>query len=84
LCDPELCHDSPGHGERCESCPLTKLDHAMTHTSAGLLLQRSLRKLSALKMGIAVTLDDVYADEMYALALIKDERDQFDKESSAE
>jgi hypothetical protein len=56
----------------------------MKHTSAGLLLQRSLRKLSAIKVGIAVTLDDIYADEMYAMALVEDERNQFDKESSAE
>jgi len=61
---------------------LTKLEWVQQHSYAGQLLQRALRKLSAIRLGITITLDDVLTDEMYAMALIEDEREKFEKESN--
>ena len=81
LCeDPNLCQDSPGNGERCDSCPLTRLDNALQNTFNGQLLQRALNKLSAIKMGVTLTLDDILAEEMYTMSLIEEERDKLDRE----
>lgn len=52
----------------------------MQLSSNGQLLQRSLRKLSAIKLGATLTLEDINADEMHAMTLIEHERDKFEEE----
>ena len=81
LCDPKLCHDKPEGAERCDACPLTKLEWYQQYSYVGQLLQRALNKMSALRLGITLTLDDIPMDEMKAMALIEKERDELEKES---
>ena len=78
LCDPGLCPDA-GDGGRCGHCPQDRLDSAQT-TEAGLLIRRALDLRAALNMGIHITLDEVRADEFYAMVILDDERDQLDRE----
>ena len=78
LCDPGLCPDAPDGG-RCDSCPLDKLDATQT-TETGLLIRRALDLRAALNLGIHIGLDDVRADEFYAMLILDDERNQLERE----
>jgi len=79
LCDPKLCPDAPDNGDRCDHCPLDKLDGAQS-SEAGLLIRRALDLRAALKLGIHLGLDDIRADEFYAMLTLEDERDKLDRE----
>ena len=79
LCDVKLCPDSPDNGSRCEKCPLDRLDAAQ-HSEAGQLLRRALDLRAAIKMGIALGMDEVAADEFYAMLAIEEAQDQYEKE----
>lgn len=81
LCDITLCHDSPGDGVRCSHCPLTKLEVAHFST-VGQVLQRALNKRAQLNAGLMLSLDDIGADETYALLIIDEERKLFEEEQS--
>ncbi|MBN1567934.1 MAG: hypothetical protein JXA73_08800 [Acidobacteria bacterium] len=81
LCDIALCHDSPGPGIRCRHCPLTKLDLAH-HSAVGRILQRALNKRALMNAGIALSIEDIGADEMYALLIIEEEQKLFEEERS--
>lgn len=74
-----MCPDAPEDGSRCDRCPLDKLDAAQT-SETGLLIRRALDLKSALKMGVHIGLDDIRADEFYAMVVIDDEREKFDRE----
>jgi len=51
LCDPGLCPDAPENdGERCDHCPLDRLDAAQC-AEKGLLIRRALDLMGALKLG---------------------------------
>ncbi len=78
LCDPGLCPDAPD-GACCDHCPLDRLDSAQA-SEAGLLIRRALQLRVALKLGVHVGLDEIRADEFYALLIIDDEREQLDRE----
>lgn len=78
MCDPCLCPDAP-EGGRCDRCPLDKLDAAQT-SEAGLLIRRALELRAALNLGIHVGLDDIRADEFYAMLLLDEERAQLGRE----
>ena len=90
-CDPGLCPDAPepsGGGtafasgeehERCDHCPLNRLDAAQL-TDTGQLLRRALDLRSALSMGVGIGLDEIDADEFFAMQVIEQERDAYDRE----
>ncbi len=78
MCDPGLCPDAPD-GRRCDHCPLDQLDAAQT-SEAGLLIRRALDILAALNLGLHIGLDDIRADEFYAMLILDDERDQLERE----
>ena len=79
LCDVKLCPDSPADRSRCEKCPLDRLDAAQ-HSEAGQLLRRALDLRAAIKMGIALGLDEIPADEFFAMLAIEEAQDQYEKE----
>ena len=81
LCDVNLCPDSPADGSRCEKCPLDRLDAAQ-HSEAGQLLRRVIDLRAAIKMGIVLGLDEIAADEFYAMLAIAEAQDQYEKESA--
>jgi len=73
LCDPGLCPDAPDDGGRCDHCPLDKLDAAQS-SEMGLLLRRALDLRAALKLGVRISLDEIRADEFYALGVLEEEQ----------
>ncbi len=81
LCDPQLCHDRPEGEERCDKCPLNRLDDAQK-SWLGNLLRRALDLRAALKLGIQITLDEIDADELYAMLVIEDEGGKREEEKS--
>ena len=82
LCDRTLCPDAPDGG-RCDHCPLDRLDVAQCGEK-GLLLRRALDLMNALKLSIHIGLDEICADEFYAMLIIADERDRLEREKSPE
>ena len=81
LCDVNLCPASPNDGGRCEKCPLNRLDAAQ-HSEAGQLLRRALDLRAALKIGVSLSLDEIAADEFYAMLIIEEEQDRLEREQS--
>ena len=79
LCDPGLCPDAPDDGGRCGHCPLDKLDAAQA-SERGLVIRRALDMMCALKLGVRISLDEIRADEFYAMLTISEERDLLDRE----
>ena len=79
LCDPRLCPDAPEDGGRCDHCPLDRLDAAQS-SETGLLVRRALDLRAALKLGVKVSLDEVRADEFYAMLILEEEKEQLDRE----
>ena len=79
LCDVKLCPDSPDDGGRCEKCPLDRLDAAQ-HSEAGQLLRRALDLRAAIMLGVTVGMDEIAADEFYAMLAIEDAQEQYEKE----
>jgi hypothetical protein len=79
LCDPGLCPDAPDDDGRCDHCPLDGLDSAQS-SEPGLLIRRALDLRAALKLGIHLGLDDIRADEFYAMLILEDEREKLDRE----
>ena len=45
-------------------------------------MQRAMNLKTALKLGVHLTLDDIDADELYAMLIIGEERDKFDEEKA--
>ena len=81
LCDPGLCPDAPDDGGRCDHCPLDRLDGA-ANSEPGLLLQRALELEYALKAGVTVSLDEIAADEFWAMRVIQEERECRERETA--
>ena len=80
LCDPGLCPDAPEEpGHRCGHCPLDRLDAAQC-AEKGLLIRRALDLMGALKLSLALSIDDIRADEFYAMLIIAEERDLLERE----
>jgi hypothetical protein len=79
LCDPGLCPDAQHEGGRCDSCPLNKLDAAQ-HGEKGLLVRRALELRAAIKLGAHVTLDNIPADEFYAMLTLEEEQEDRERE----
>jgi len=87
LCDVNLCPESPdpstsrrtGYGGRCEKCPLNRLDAAQ-HSEAGQLLRRALDLRTALRLGVSLSLDDIAANEFFAMLIIEEEQDRLERE----
>jgi len=78
LCDPGLCPDAPD-GNRCDHCPLDKLD-AVQNSEVGQLLRRALDLRAALKLGVRLSLDEITADEFHAMLIIEEEQARLDEE----
>ena len=53
---------------------------AAQHSEAGKLLRRALDLRAAIKTGIVLGLDDIAADEFYAMRAIEEAQDQYEKE----
>ena len=83
LCDVKLCPDSPDNGSRCEKCPLDRMDAAQ-HSEAGQLLRRAIDLRAALRLGVSLSLDEIAADEFYAILAIEEAQDQYEKEHLGE
>ena len=81
LCDPGLCPDAPDGGGRCDHCPLDRLDAAQS-SEPGLLVRRALDLRTALKLGVHIGLEEIPADEFYAMLMLEQEREQRDAEIS--
>ena len=79
LCDIKLCPESPNDGSRCEKCPLDRMDAAQ-HSEAGQLLRRALDLRAALRIGVSLSLDDIAADEFFAMLAIEEAQAQYEKE----
>lgn len=80
LCDPGLCPDAPEEdGLRCDHCPLDRLDVAQC-AEKGLLIRRALDLMGALKLPVSIGLDEIRADEFYAMLIIAEERDLLERE----
>jgi hypothetical protein len=79
LCDPRLCPDAPEDGGRCDHCPLDKLDAAQS-SETGLLIRRALDLRAALKLGVRISLEEIRADEFYAMLILEEEKEQLDRE----
>ena len=79
LCDVKLCPDSPDNGSRCEKCPLDRMDAAQ-HSEAGQLLRRALDLRAALRLGVSLSLEDINADEFFAMLAVEEAHDQYEKE----
>ena len=80
LCDPSRCPDPPeGEHERCDHCPLNRLDAAPL-TDTGQLLRRAFDLPSALPMRIKIGLDEIDAPEFFAIQMVEQERDAYDRE----
>jgi hypothetical protein len=83
-CDPGFCPDAPEEEhERCDHCPLNRLDAAQL-TDTGQLLPRALDLRSALAMGIRIGLDHIDADEFFTMQAIEQERDAYERERAKE
>jgi hypothetical protein len=74
-----LCPDAPDDSGRCDHCPQDKLDAAQS-SELGLLLRRAIDMRAALKLGIRISLEEIRADEFYALVVLEEERDRLDRE----
>jgi hypothetical protein len=81
LCDPGLCPDAPDEGGRCDHCPLDKLDAAQS-SQQGIIVSRALSLLSALKLGIQISMDEVCADEFWTMLVISEMQDAAEREKS--
>ncbi len=79
LCDPKLCPDSPEDGGRCDHCPLDAIDAAQS-SERGLIIRCALDLMSALKLGVNITLDEIATDEFQAMLIIAEERDLLERE----
>jgi hypothetical protein len=80
LCDPGLCPDAPeDEHERCGHCPVNRIDAAQL-SDIGQLLRRALDLRSALAMGIRIGLDEIDADEFFAMQVVEQERDAYERE----
>lgn len=75
-----MCPEAP-KGGRCDNCPQDKLDAAQ-QSEKGFLLRRALDLRAALKLGVHITLDEIRADEFYAMLIVEEERDKFDNEKA--
>jgi len=78
-----MCPGAPDNATRCDHCPLDRLQEAET-SPEGLLLKRALDLRAALKLGFRVGLDEVPADEFYALTLLEDEQARYEEEQAAQ
>jgi hypothetical protein len=77
LCDPGLCPDAPDGG-RCDHCPLDRLDAAQS-SETSLLIRRALDLMTALKLGFQISLNEIRADEFYAILIVADERERLEQ-----
>jgi hypothetical protein len=60
-------------------CPLDRLDAAQLF-EAGQLLRRALDLRAAIKIGVALGLDEIAAEEFFAMLAIEEVQDQYEKE----
>jgi hypothetical protein len=81
LCDPGLCPDAPDGGGRCDHCPLDHLDAAQA-SEHGQLIRRALDLQAALKLGVHAGLEEIRADEFYAMLVLEQERERRDREQT--
>ena len=80
LCDPGLCPDAPDEDAyRCDQCPLDRLDAAQC-AEKGLLIRRALDLMSALKLAVQISLDEIRGDEFFAMLIVAEERDLLERE----
>ena len=66
---------------RCDHCLLDRLDRA-GNSEPGLLLQRALELEYALNAGVTVSMDEIAADEFWAMRVIQEERERCERETA--
>ena len=76
---PELCADREPDHERCAACPLTRLDRS-EKSFEGQLILRALELREYLKLGITIGLEELGADEIFALTVLEEESNIFENE----
>jgi hypothetical protein len=69
--------------ERCDDCPLYGLEWARSHSTAGRLLDRVLH-LDFLAANFKIPWNEVTAEEVTALRILREERDQYQREQAAQ
>lgn len=86
ICEPRGCDDHMEvrdergllvRRERCATCPLDKLDSAMTQNP---VLHRAFDIDFALRAGIRLTLDEIDVEEFRALKILRTEQDKYQSE----
>ena len=76
LCDPCLCPDA-----RMTVAGVTTARSTGWISEPGLLLRRALELEYALKAGVTISLDEIAADEFWAMRVIQEERESRDRET---
>ena len=79
LCDRDLCPDAPDEGGRCDHCPQDRLDKAQA-SERGLVIRWALDLMSALNLGVRITMDEIRGDELAVMLIIAEERDSRERE----
>lgn len=83
LCNPTICTDREDHEERCAKCPLDKLDAALSGSIGG-LIRRATDMKAIISSGVTVTMDEINADELYAMLIVQEERDRLEEERNGD
>ena len=81
--DPGLCPDAPDGEGRCDHCLLDRLDSAQ-HSTAGMLIGCAVDLRAALKLGVHIPLNEIRADEFFAMLILDEEHGQLDRERVSE
>ncbi len=75
-----MCSDAPDDGGRCDHCPLDRLDAAQA-SERGQLIRRAIDRRAALDLGVQIGLDEIRADEFYAMLVLEQEADDVGRNS---
>ena len=79
LCDKNICP----HEESGKPCPLDDLQ-AAERSEPGQLLRRALDLRALLKLGLNPPLEDIAADELYAMLIVEEERNRLENDKDKE
>ena len=55
---------------------------AAQHSEAGQLLRRAIDLRTALRLGVSLSLDDIAANEFFAMLTIEEEQDRLEREQT--
>ena len=81
LCNPSLCVERQDEEDRCETCPLTRLEDTLK-MERGRLLRRALDIRALIRLGVTITLEEIAGDEMYSMLIIDEEQNRYESEQA--